>query len=151
MSFFKSLFGSSEPSKPAPEKLAVETLHRFAQAVMGPEGETAFLADELRRQILCAYCFGIVHALAQQHGLGAPQAHAVALVFFTRHMGYSPEAAAQQAEGLIAATGDANPKNTHKAIMHRGIDAFLSWQGAPATFEPSDFHEILRRLQGTEN
>jgi hypothetical protein len=52
-----------------------------------------------------------------------------------------------QAQTLINATGDTNPNNTYKAIMHRSINGFLAWQDARETCNASDFRDVLRLLQ----
>ena len=147
MGLFKSLFGSPEPAKPEAMQVALDALHEFAYAVMQPVDELEFLADELRRQVLCAYCFGSIHILAERHRLTVPETHALMLAFLNQRMGYSPEAATQQAQALIDATGDPDPGNTLKAIAHRGLDGFLAWQSSPRTFQPTQFDAILVHLQ----
>ncbi len=76
---------------------------------------------EMQRQVCGAFLFGITYAHSMSHKLPPPEVHALVITMLTDVLRYSGEQAAAFSSDLIRATS-AGPKDTMKAIIHRGID-----------------------------
>jgi hypothetical protein len=151
MGLFNRIFGQKQEMQHAPpERIteSVETLNRYAHAVMSHYGESHFQGDTQAKQIFSVYIFGGVSALAIQHGMSPPQAHAVCLTLFTKLFGYEPADAANKAEAVITAAPD---KTSHLyRIIHRGADAFIHWQQHGDDGAAKDFGEIMGHFKKSQ-
>ena len=120
MGLFNRLFGQSKPAEAPPERIkeSVATLERFVRGIMNHYGDSHFQGDTQAKQILSVYSFGGVTALAVEHQLSQPQAHAVCMAVFMQVFGFTPEDTAAKAQAVITAAPD---KTSHLyAIIHRG-------------------------------
>jgi hypothetical protein len=88
MGLLDRLFGKKQQDAP-PERVSesVATLEQYIGSIMSHYGESHFAGDTQAKQILSVYSFGGVSALAMQHQLSPPQAHAVCLALFTKLFG----------------------------------------------------------------
>jgi hypothetical protein len=148
MGLLRSLFGR-KPDPPPSDlgviKDAIEQLQAFCGDVTRHFGESAFERDAMERQVLSAYSFGGVHVLCQQKGLQPAEGHALCLALNRSFFGYSPEDSAIKVQALIGALDDRS--SSLNAIIHRGIDGFLAWQGGRDSFDASDFKSVIATLQ----
>ena len=81
------------------------------------------LKDEMNRQILASYIFGVLNAKAIQESISPIDVQVTMIRVGIEALGYSPEAATQMTQFVIDAT-DKNFHPTVYAIIHRGIEAF---------------------------
>ena len=89
--------------------------------------------SELQRQILASFAFGMIFAVGQIKRLSPPDVHAMVICCLTDTFKYSGAQAAAFSADLIQQSSSKDPKNTHRAIIHRGIDGHRQWQlGATA-------------------
>ena len=148
MGFLRSLLGrkwGSPPSEPGAIQDAMEQLAAFCDDVVKHVGGPAFDRDAMERQVLSVYAFGGIHVLCQQKGLQPAEGHALGLALNLKHFGYSAEESALKAQTLIDASGD---RSSHlNAMIHRGIDGFLAWQGDRVSFDASDFKAVIATLR----
>lgn len=140
-------FRGPKPAEAPPEAIrsSVTLLAEYAQNIRGHFGEEHFNGDSQAKQILSVYCFGGVSALALDHKMSPPQAHAVCLALLVKHFEFSPEDSASKAQALITAAPD---RTSHLyAIIHRGLDGFLHWQKNRDDGAARDFAEIMTHFQ----
>ena len=81
------------------------------------------LEDEMNRQILASYIFGVLNAKAIQESISPIEVQVTMIHVGIKALDYSPEAATQMTQFVIDAT-DKNFHPTVYAIIHRGIEAF---------------------------
>lgn len=84
--------------------------------------------SELQRQILACFVFGMIFAEGQIRRLSPPDVHALVVCSLIKTFKYSAEQAGAFSTDLIQHSLSKDPNNTHKAIMHRGIDGHRQWQ-----------------------
>jgi hypothetical protein len=115
------------------------------RSIMAHYGQANFEGDTQAKQILSVYSFGGISALAVQHVMSPPQAHAVCLALFTKLFGFAPADAAAKAEAVITA---APARTSHLyGIIHRGADGFVHWQRHRDDGAAKDFAEIMAHFQ----
>ena len=101
-------------------------MEQYLRGIMSHYGDAHFQGDTQAKQILSVYSFGGITALALQHQMSPPQAHAVCVALFTSFFDFEPADAANKAQAVITAAPD---KTSHLyRIIHRGADGFLHWQ-----------------------
>lgn len=147
MGFFNRLFGQKEVPEAPSERISesVATMEQYVRGIMSHYGESHFQGDTQAKQILSVYSFGGVSALAMQHQMSQPQAHAVCLALFIQVFGCTAEDAAAKAQAVITAAPD---RTSHLyAIIHRGLDGFLHWQKNSDDGAARDFAEIMAHFQ----
>ena len=146
MGLLDRLFGKKQRDAP-PERVSesVATLEQYIGAIMSHYGESHFAGDTQAKQILSVYSFGGVSALAVQHQLSPPQAHAVCLALFTRLFGFEPADAAAKAQAVITAAPD--PTSHLYRIIHRGADGFMHWHQHRDDGAAKDFASIMAHFQ----
>ncbi len=148
MGLFNRLFGQKQEAQEAPpERIreSIATMERYLRAIMGQYGDAHFQSDTQPKQILAVYSFGGVTALAMQHHMSQPQAHAVCLTLFTKLFGFAPADAAAKAEAVITAAPD---QTSHLyGIIHRGADSFVYWQQHGDDGVAKDFAELMAHFQ----
>jgi hypothetical protein len=83
--------------------------------------------SELQRQILATFTFGMIFAVGQIKRLGPPEVQALAISCLMDVFQYEDHQAAAFASDLIAHVSGGGPDDTHKAIVHRGIDGHRQW------------------------
>jgi hypothetical protein len=153
MGLFNRLFGEKPVAQPeAPSERvseSVATLERFIRGIMSHYGDTHFQGDTQAKQILSVYSFGGVTALAVQHGLSLPQAHAVCLAIFCSAFGFEPADAAAKAQAVITAAPDRT--SFLYPIIVRGGKGFLHWQQHNDDGAARDFAEIMDHMKKHEN
>ena len=84
--------------------------------------------SELQRQILATFAFGMIFAVGQLNRLSPPEVHALVILCLMDVFKYADHQATAFAQDLIDATSNPDPNDTHKAIIHRGIDGHYQWQ-----------------------
>jgi Immunity protein 48 len=147
--FLNRIFGqkqSDAPSERVNESIA--TIEKYLRGIVSNYGEANFHNDEEAKQVLSVYSFGGISALAIQHQLSPPQAHAVCLAIFTTFFGFDPADAAAKAQAVITAAPD---RTSHLyAIIYRGVDGLLHWQENSDDGAAKDFKAILENIQKVE-
>ena len=152
MGLFNRLFGNKptpQPDAPA-ERVSesVATMERYLSDIRSHYGEARFQADAQATQILSVYAFGGVTALAIQHQLSPPQAHAVCLAIFRSVFGFEPADAAAKAQAVISAAPDRT--SFLYPIIVRGGKGFLHWQQHSDDGAARDFVEIMDHMKKHE-
>ena len=145
MNILKKLFGS-KPQDAPPERIteSIDTMQEYLLGIISHYGDSHFEGDSQAKQILTVYSFGGISALAMQHQMSQPQAHAVCLALFTKFFGFDNADAAAKAEAVITAAPD---RTSHLyAIIHRGADGFLHWQEHSDDGAAKDFGEIMEQF-----
>lgn len=77
---------------------------------------------ELQRQILATFSFGMLNAIGSINKLTPSDVHALTLIMLEESFNYSNKQSVAFADDLIKAAACGDPNNTHKAIIHRGIN-----------------------------
>ena len=147
MGLFNRLFGQKLPPDAPPERVSesVATMEQYLRGIMSHYGDAHFQGDTQAKQILSVYSFGGISALAIQHQMSSPLAHAVCLALFTKFFGFEPADAANKAEAVITAAAD---RTSHLyRIIHRGADGFMHWQQHSDDGAAKDFAEIMAHFQ----
>ena len=150
MALLSRLFGHKPPVDASPERVSesVATMEQYLRGIMLHYGESHFQGDTQAKQILSVYSFGGISALAIDHGMSPPQAHAACLTLFTKCFGFEPADAANKAWAVITAAPD---RTSHLyAIIHRGADGFRHWQQHSDDGAGKDFAEIMGQFQRTK-
>ena len=142
MGLFNRLFGQTL-QEASHERIteSIETMRRYLRGIMTQYRESHFQGDTHAKQILAVYSFGGISALAMQHQMSQPQAHAVCLALFTKFFGFDAADAAAKAEAVITAAPD---RTSHLyGIIHRGADGFVHWQQHSDDGAAKDFGQIM--------
>jgi hypothetical protein len=84
--------------------------------------------SELQRQILATFTFGMIFAVGQTKRLSPPDVHALVVCCLMDAFKYSGEQAGAFSTDLIQHSSSKDPRDTHRAIIHRGIDGHRQWQ-----------------------
>jgi hypothetical protein len=141
MGLLNRIFGPKQEAPPGAINDSLHTMEKFARSIMVHYGEEHFNGDTQAKQVLSLYCFGGLGALAIQHKMSQPQAHAVALSLLTSFFGYPPDDAAAKAQACITAAPD---RTSHLyPTIHRGLDGFLHRQQHGDNTAAEDFAEIM--------
>ncbi|MBN9693429.1 MAG: hypothetical protein J0M24_24555 [Verrucomicrobia bacterium] len=147
MRLLNRLFGQKPPLEAPAERIpeSIATMQEYLLGVMSHYGDAHFHGDTQAKQILAVYSFGGISALAMQHKMSPPQAHAVCLALFTRFFGFDAADAAAKAEAVITAAPD---RTSHLyGIIHRGADGFVHWQQQSGDGAAKDFAQIMAHFQ----
>ena len=144
MGLFGRLFGEKQEAPPEKIRESVSTMSRYLRELMKHHGDSEFEGDSQAKEILAVYSFGGGSALAMEHGMSQPQAHAVCISIFKEVFGFEPNDCAAKAEAVITAAPD---KTSHLyGIIHRGADGFLDWQKDGGDGAAKDFGEIMNQF-----
>ena len=100
------------------------------------------LKDEMNRQILASYIFGVLNAKAIQESISPIDVQVTMIHVGIKALDYSPEAATQMTQFVIDAT-DKNFQSTVYAIIHRGIEAFYLYSNEKYEQLKEDFYNIM--------
>ena len=104
------------------------------------------LKDEMNRQILASYIFGVLNAKTIQESISPIDVQITMIHIGIKALGYSPEAATQMTQFVI----DATNKNFHPtvyAIIHRGIEAFYLYSNEKYEQLKEDFDNIMASIK----
>lgn len=104
------------------------------------------LKDEMNRQILASYIFGVLNAKAIQESISPIDVQITMIRVGIEALGYSPEAATQMTQFVIDAT-DKNFHPTAYAIIHRGIEAFYLYSNEKYEQLKEDFDNIMASIK----
>ena len=104
------------------------------------------LKDEMNRQILASYIFGVLNAKAIQESISPIDVQITMIHIGIKALGYSPEAATQMTQFVIDAT-DKNFHSTVYAIIHRGIEAFYLYSNEKYEQLKEDFDNIMASIK----
>ena len=104
------------------------------------------LEDEMNRQILASYIFGVLNAKAIQESISPIDVQVTMIRVGIEALGYSPEAATQMTQFVIDAT-DKNFHSTVYAIIHRGIEAFYLYSNEKYEQLKEDFDNIMASIK----
>ena len=146
MGLFNRMFGQ-KPQDAPPERVSesVATMETYLRGIIAHYGEQKFQGETQAKQVLSVYSFGGISALAIQHQMSPPQAHAVCLTLFTKFFAFDPADAAAKAQAVITAAPD---RTSHLyAIIHRGADGFVHWQQHSDDGAARDFAEVMAQVQ----
>ena len=147
MGLLNRLFGQKPPPEAPAERIpqSIATMQQYLRSIMAHYGEEHFQGDSQAKQILAVYSFGGISALAMQHQMSPPQAHAVCLELFTKFFGFDAADATAKAQAVITAAPD---RTSHLyGIIHRGADGFVHWQQQSGDGAAKDFAEIMAHFQ----
>ena len=100
------------------------------------------LKDEMNRQTLASYIFGVLNAKAIQESISPIEVQVTMIHVGIKALDYSPEAATQMTQFVIDAT-DKNFHSTVYAIIHRGIEAFYLYSNEKYEQLKEDFYNIM--------
>lgn len=100
------------------------------------------LKDEMNRQTLASYIFGVLNAKAIQESISPIDVQVTMIHVGIKALDYSPEAATQMTQFVIDAT-DKNFHPTVYAIIHRGIEAFYLYSNEKYEQLKEDFYNIM--------
>ena len=104
------------------------------------------LEDEMNRQILASYIFGVLNAKAIQESISPIEVQVTMIHVGIKALDYSPEAATQMTQFVIDAT-DKNFHSTVYAIIHRGIEAFYLYSNEKYEQLKEDFDNIMASIK----
>ena len=104
------------------------------------------LEDEMNRQILASYIFGVLNAKAIQESISPIDVQVTMIRVGIKALGYSPEEATQMTQFVIDAT-DKNSHPTVYAIIHRGIEAFYLYSNEKYEQLKEDFDNIMASIK----
>jgi len=101
--------------------------------------------SELQRQLLTAFCFGMLFAIGQIRKLTPSEVHALAICFIQDVFKYSAPQAKSFADLLIeSASGRGD--TTLAAVIHRGIDGHRQWSARELAELKSNLEEIFATI-----
>ena len=100
----------------------------MASELFGVVGIPFEQTSELQRQIMASFAFGMIFAVGQIKRLSPPDVHALAICCLVDVFKYADHQARTFSSDLIAHASSRDPNDTHKAIIHRGIDGHRQWQ-----------------------
>ena len=100
------------------------------------------LKDEMNRQTLASYIFGVLNAKAIQESISPIEVQVTMIHVGIKALDYSPEAATQMTQFVIDDT-DKNFHPTVYAIIHRGIEAFYLYSNEKYEQLKEDFYNIM--------
>ena len=104
------------------------------------------LKDEMNRQILASYIFGVLNAKAIQESISPIDVQVTMIHVGIKALDYSPEASTQMTQYVIDAT-DKNFHSTVYAIIHRGIEAFYLYSNEKYEQLKEDFDNIMASIK----
>ena len=104
------------------------------------------LKDEMNRQTLASYIFGVLNAKAIQESISPIEVQVTMIHVGIKALDYSPEAATQMTQFVIDAT-DKNFHPTVYAIIHRGIEAFYLYSNEKYEQLKEDFDNIMASIK----
>ena len=101
------------------------------------------LKDEMNRQILASYIFGVLNAKAIQESISPIDVQVTMIRVGIEALGYSPEAATQMTQFVI----DATDKNFHPTVYAIGIEAFYLYSNEKYEQLKEDFDNIMASIK----
>ena len=104
------------------------------------------LKDEMNRQTLASYIFGVLNAKAIQESISPIEVQVTKIHVGIKALDYSPEAATQMTQFVIDAT-DKNFHPTVYAIIHRGVEAFYLYSNEKYEQLKEDFDNITASIK----
>lgn len=109
---------------------------------------TIDIEDELTKQVIVAYIFGLLNAkVSQDSGLDPMVIQAQMIRIGIEQLSYSEEASYQMTQFLIDAT-DPDFHPTVNAIIHRGIDAYQMYSEKRFEELAADLTDIINLVKG---
>lgn len=102
--------------------------------------------SELQRQILATFAFGMIFAMAQIRRLPPADVHALAICCLMDVFKYADHQAGEFSADLISNASSRDPNDTHRAIIHRGIDGHYQWQQKQTDQLHANIDSIFRAL-----
>lgn len=99
--------------------------------------------NELERQILGAYCFGVINGYAMENGLHPGEVHGIMLSLLLQTFGYGTEAAAGFCEELVRST-NRKYHPTMYAIIYRGLEGYFMLKKEDLAAFKKDVEEVMR-------
>lgn len=103
---------------------------------------------ELQRQVLATFSFGMLNAIANINKLTPPDVHALTIIMLEETFKYSKDQSVAFADDLIKAVACKDPNNTHKAIIHRGIDGHYQYINGQLDKVKENILNIFEILEG---
>ena len=104
------------------------------------------LTDDLDKQIVSAYFFGMLNGKAHQESLAPTDVQAIMIRVGVDKLGYPTQAAYQMTQFVIGAT-DKDFHPTVNTIIHRGINAYYLYVDKKYEKLKADFQSIMAVLR----
>jgi hypothetical protein len=100
-----------------------ETINKIMDEVIRASEMDISKMNEQEKQVLGAFCFGILNGYSLKNQISAVQIHSAMIAVLVQKFQYDPTVAAQFCDFLIKCTErDYHP--TMNAIIHRGIEGY---------------------------
>lgn len=119
----------------------IEMVDKFLNLV------TIDLDDELDRQLVAAYIFGMLNGKAQKDSIAPEDIQALMIRIGIDKLRYSTEVAYQMTQFVIDAT-DKEFHPTVNAIIHRGLEGYFLYSDYQFDALSEDFNEIVQVVKG---
>lgn len=106
--------------------------------------------SELERQVLSVYFFGMSDALRQSKTTDS-NANEIALIIMNTLVNvfkYSKDQSEQFFYSMIENLQSKDSKNTHYAIIHRGVEGYFAWEKGEKISVIKDVCQIVNLLKG---
>lgn len=105
--------------------------------------------SELERQVLAVYGFGVADGIRQnKYGrLSNKDINAGIINLYGSFFGYSENQSAELFDTIVDAIQDGDPKNTHMAIVHQGLEGYFMWEEDQREDVVENIHRIIEILQ----
>lgn len=100
-----------------------EAINKIVDTIIRSSGMDISKMDEQGKQIMGAFCFGILNGYSLKNQISAVQIQSAVIAVLVQKFHYDPAVAAQFCDFLIKCTErDYHP--TMNAIIHRGIEGY---------------------------
>lgn len=106
--------------------------------------------SELERQVLAVYCFGVADGIRQNKysRLSNMDINAGIINLYESVFGYSENQGEDLFDLIVDALQSGDPKNTHLAIVHQGLDGYFMWEDDQREDVAENIHRIVEILHG---
>ena len=109
---------------------------------------TVDLNDEIQRQILAGYIFGVLNGLAYEESVSALDVKAIMIRIAIEKINYETKAATELVDFLIESTRK-EYHSTMNAIIHRGISAYYLYLEEKYADIRTDFTDIITVIKSS--
>ena len=116
-----------------------EAINKMVDTIIRASGMDISKMDEQEKQIMGAFCFGILNGYSLKNQISAVQTQSAMIAVLVQKFQYDPAVAAQFCDFLIKCT-DKNYHSTMYAIIHRGMEGY---------YQLGDTAKLEENLSGT--
>lgn len=103
-------------------------------------------ASEQERQIVGAYCFGVINGYVFEKKIDVVHVHAVMIDILIELFEYSPNVAAQFCDFLIQCTDEKFHPSVN-SIIHRGMEGYYQLKNGKKEYVKIDIKEIMETVR----